>query len=132
MYSAVSSYPCDNVEEFVLSKNRRKLLGIDYDTKDDSTNTQSSILSDSNQHIYYHLLQIENEITSILTNDNIENISKLDMDNVNALLNEANQIISKYEENIQNKHNSSQDINIMTFRHKLRKLFLSPYIKMEQ
>ena len=60
-----------NLEQFVLSSNRRKLLQIARDdeekqTKDVTNDEISGILFGSNEHKYYHLLQIENEITSIL------------------------------------------------------------------
>eukprot|EP01084_Bolivina_argentea_P239473 402513_1 len=125
-----SCYPCGAIEEFVLSPNRRKLLQIENRTKDnDSKQTeQSSIIYGSDTHLYYHLLQIENEITAILMNNtNLHNLSQVDTNNIKSLLNEANELISKYK----NKK-KTKNANIMIFRHKLRTLFLSPYIEIHK
>ena len=123
----------NTLEDFVLSPNRRKLLQIENenDTKEDESmedEQQSSIIYGSHQHLYFHLLQIENEITNILLNNDINNLSSSNINEIKSLLNEANNVITKYEK----KKRSVEDINIMSFRHKLRKLFLSPYIKMDQ
>ena len=125
------------MEEFVLSSNRRQLLQIENDTKDGQETKielNSSIIYGSDKHLYFHLLQIENEITNILINNkDLNNLAESDSFTIISLLNEANDIILKYEET-RNKNDDkySNDVTIMTFRHKLRKLFLSPYIKMEQ
>ena len=136
-------------EEFLLSNNRRKLLQIDReDTKtkqdvNDIDSISSSIIYGSEQHQYYHLLQIENEITNILINNkDLNNASQDDTDKIKSLLNEANGIINKYTENKKNKSLNESDIDseeeseiesggeseidILSFRHKLRTLFLSP------
>ena len=88
----------ETLEEFVLSNNRRKLLQIDTEN-DDSKNFEispSSIIHGSEEHKYYHLLQIENEITQILINNkDLNNASQDDIDKIKSLLNEANDIISK-------------------------------------
>ena len=122
-----TSFPCGSLEEFVLSSNRRQLLQVENDTKqnEEAELQRSSITYGSDQHLYFHLLQIENEITNILTNNNdLNNLSQSDTFKIKSLLQEANNAISTT--------NSSQNINVMNFRHKLRKLFLSPYIAMEQ
>eukprot|EP01084_Bolivina_argentea_P312975 541901_1 len=115
-------------EEFVFSTNRRKLLGIQNDTNDNSDFEPSSIVYGSGQHLHYQLLQIENEITAILINNDLDNIPKADTNKIQLLLNEATDIISKYELN----KNKSDEVNTMAFRHKLRQLFLSPYIATKQ
>ena len=66
-----TSYPCGSIEEFVLSSNRRKLLGIENDTKDndDSQEIQHpSIISGSDEHLYFHLLQITLQSLKTLLN----------------------------------------------------------------
>eukprot|EP01084_Bolivina_argentea_P110401 197145_1 len=124
-----------NLEQFVLSSNRRKLLQLktnQNDTKDDdNVAINTTILHGSNEHIYYHLLQIENELTSILVNNNdLSTASKYDIDKIKSLLNEANDIIMTYNKKQGNK--SNDDVDIMAFRHRLRKLFLLPHIKIEE
>ena len=124
----------NELEEFVLSPNRRNLLQIEneQDIKENDSidnDTQSLIFYGSDKHLYFHLLQIENEITNILmNNNNLNNLSSSDSGKIISLLNEADNVISKYDE----RKCSIEDLNIMSFRHKLRKLFLSPYIQMNQ
>eukprot|EP01084_Bolivina_argentea_P081945 148392_1 len=128
----INNYPCGHVEEFVLCSNRRKLLQVETDNEatDDekrAVNGPSSSILYGSHHAYYHLLQIENEITAILFNCNdLNTLAKSDISKLKSLLVEANDIILKYKQN-----NNSNNIEVMTFRHKLRKLFLSPYIQME-
>lgn len=131
------------LEEFVLSNDRRKLLQIDdeqAETKNEEkiddafANLASSIIYGTDDHKYYHLLQIENEITSILMNNNdLNKASQDDINKLKSLLNEASDIIIKYNENKKdNNYSTESDIDILSFRHKLRTLFLSPYIKIEE
>ena len=134
-----SALPCGSIEEFVLSSNRRKLLGIDNDTEDenmhDSTLSEySSIMHGSDEYLYFHRLQIENEITNILINNNLDDLSESDTNKLKSLLNEANDIISKYEEKnsrCTSNNKGLSGIDIMTFRHKLRTLFLSSHINLK-
>ena len=131
-----STFPAGELEKFVLSSNRRKLLGIerDDDTKqdpDDKTPT-SSLLYGSNEHTKYYLQQIENEITSILIKYNsksnpIDSLSDEDKSIIKTLLTESQQVINKYNKN----KSKSNDVNILKFRHRLRKLFLSPYVTID-
>ena len=112
-----SAYPCGSIEEFVLSSNRRKLLGIGNDTKDEHDSTDighSSIIYGSDEHLYFHLLQIENEITNILMNNNgnLDNLSESNSNKIKSLLKEATDKTSNYEEM---SNNSSSKIEIMSF-----------------
>ena len=97
-----TAYPCGGVEEFVLSSNRRKLLQIGNHTKDGEEYQeieQASIVHGSEKHLYFHSLQIENEITSILVNNkDLDKISDSDSFAIKSLLNEAHDIISKHED----------------------------------
>eukprot|EP01084_Bolivina_argentea_P072953 132415_1 len=116
-----------NLENYVLSSNRRKLLNIQNDDEKHAKadKSSSSLLYGSSEHTKYCLLQIENEITSILIQckDNI--ISDNYKNTIKSLLNEANVIIDR---NIKNK-NTSNDLSILEFRHNLRKLFLSHMVQ---
>ena len=98
------------LEEFVLSNNRRKLLQIDTENDDSKNQTSSSsIIYGSEEHKYYHLLQIENEITQILMdNKDLHNASQDDIDKIKSLLNEANDVIIKWNENKKDKNNSNE------------------------
>eukprot|EP01084_Bolivina_argentea_P068153 124044_1 len=129
-----STFPCGDLEKFVLSSNRRKLLQIEREdeTKQDpdAPTPISSLLYGSNEHTKYYLQVIENEITSILlkynNDNNLDNISENDQNTIKSLLTEANTIINKYKKN----KSQSNDVSILNFRHKLRTLFLSPYIQL--
>lgn len=133
-----STFPAGDLEKFVLSSDRRKLLGIqrDDETKQDPDESKlqhtSSLLYGSNEHTVYYLQQIENEITSILIKYNsksnpIDSLSDEDKSIIKTLLTESQQVINKYNKN----KSKSNDVNILKFRHRLRKLFLSPYVAID-
>ena len=130
-----STFPCGDLEKFVLSKNRRKFLQIqrDDETKQDPDDATpiSSLLYGSSEHTVFYLQQIENEITAILIkyNNDLNNLSNQDQNELKILLTEANTVINKYK---QNKNNDSQDVNVLNFRHRLRKLFLSSYVTIDE
>eukprot|EP01083_Nonionella_stella_P317539 1156843_1 len=134
--AVITTFPAGDLEKFVLSSNRKKLLQIerDEDTKqEDDMDTLPPTLSSlygSTQHTKYHLQQIENDITHILIQyqNGLDCISDDHKNALESLLNEANTIIHKFTKN----KNQLNEIDVLHFRHKLRTLFLSPYLQMEE
>ena len=132
-----STFPAGDLEKFVLSANRRKLLGIERDdeTKQDpdaATGT-SMLLRGSAEHTKYHLQQIENEITSILlqyhdSDGGLAALSDEDKSAVRSLLTEANGVVKEAKK----QKLSSKDVDVFSFRHRLRRLFLSSLVEIEE
>ena len=129
-----TTFPAGELEKFVLSKNRRKFLGIERDdeTKQDpdAASASSSLLHGSAEHTKYHLQQIENQITSILlkyhnSEDGLSTMSDEDVSAVQSLLTEANGVVKKAKE----QKLDSDEVDKFSFRHRLRKLFLSTFMK---
>eukprot|EP01084_Bolivina_argentea_P301664 520489_1 len=85
-------------EEFVLSENRAELLTNNKDKYDD----------------YFELLQIENEITSILQKMTMDENTK---NAIKKLLSKSDQIISSLT-------NTNKNINKLRQRHELRKYLI--------
>ena len=97
-----------------------------HDEKHDGA-LKTSLQYDPIGHTKYCLLQIENEITSILIKSKDNQISNNSKTEIRALLKEANVIIDL---NITDK-STTNELSILKFRHHLRKLFLSPIIQTE-
>eukprot|EP01083_Nonionella_stella_P151325 483360_1 len=131
------TFPAGDLEKFVLSSNRQKLLQIerDDDTKHDpdAPTPIFSSLYGSSEHTKYYLQHIENNITSILikykdANGGLDSISNDDTNAIKSLLQEATTVLDQTKQNKM----KSNDIDVLNFRHKLRTLFLSPYLQMEE
>eukprot|EP01083_Nonionella_stella_P096023 269721_1 len=130
------TFPAGDLEKFVLSSNRQKLLQIerDDDTKHDpdAPTPIFSSLYGSSEHTKYYLQHIENNITSILikykdANNGLDSISDDDKNAIKSSLQEATTLLHQTKQN----KIKSNDINVLNFRHKLRTVFLSPYIQMD-
>ena len=121
----------------MLSGNRRKFLDIqrDDDTKQDpdAATEITTLLHGSAEHTKFHLQQIENEITSLLLkyhdeDGGLSTLSDEDKSVIQSLLSEANGVVKKAKE----QKISSDDVDVFSFRHRLRTLFLSSFVKMEE
>eukprot|EP01084_Bolivina_argentea_P054504 99945_1 len=115
---AAFNHDYGSIESFVLSSNRRQLLNIQSnDQVETKFNEGTKIPMNEHEHTYYHLLQIENEITSILIQykNNINDLMELsdsDKNKIKSLLNEAQNIILKYKSD-----DNNNNVSITKFRH---------------